>query len=57
MFSPEWRKYNNATVISESDIELAIDKDNKEAQEKVRKAKAEEEAKRREEEAQRRREQ
>ena len=29
MFSPEWRQYYNATEISEDDIMLAINKDNK----------------------------
>ena len=31
MFSPEWRKYNNATVLNEDEILLAINKDDKAA--------------------------
>lgn len=57
MFSPEWRKYNNATILNEDEIMLAINKDNKAVQKKIRKKKEAEEAKKREEEAQRRREQ
>ena len=37
MFSPEWRKYYNATELNDDDILLAINKDDKVAQERIRK--------------------
>ena len=57
MFSPEWRKYNNAVVLNEDELLLAINKDDKAAQERIRKKQEAEKAKKAEEEAQRRREQ
>ena len=57
MFSPEWQKYYNAAPLNEDEIMLAINKDDKAAQERIRKKKEAEERKKREEEAQRRREQ
>ena len=57
MFSPEWRKYNNAVVLNDDEILLAINKDDKAAQERIRKRQEAEKAKKAEEERQRRREQ
>jgi hypothetical protein len=57
MFSPEWRKYYHATELNEDEILLAINKDDKAAQERIRKRKEAEERKKAEEAAQRKREQ
>ena len=57
MFSPEWQTMNNAVELNEDEIALAVDKDNKAAQERIRKAREEKERKKQEEEKQRKREQ
>lgn len=57
MFSPEWQKYYHAVELNEDELMLAINKDDKAAQERIRKKKEAEAAKKAEEEAQRRREQ
>ena len=57
MFSPEWRKYYNATELNDDDILLAINKDDKAAQERIRKRQEAEAKKKADEEAQRKREQ
>lgn len=57
MFSPEWRKYYNATELDEDQILLAINKDDKAAQERIRKKQEAEAKKKAEEERQRKREQ
>ena len=57
MFSPEWRKYYNAVELNEDELMLAINKDDKAAQERIRKRQEAEAKKKAEEEAQRKREQ
>lgn len=57
MFSPEWRKYYHATELNEDEILLAINKDDKAAQERIRKRQEAEAEKKAEEERQRKREQ
>ena len=39
MFSPEWQRMNSAVAISEDELILSVDKDNKEVNERIQKAK------------------
>ena len=57
MFSPEWVEMNNAANISEDELALELNAQDRAAAERIRKKKEEQEAKKAEEERQRKREQ
>lgn len=57
MFSPEWLAVNGSSKVSDDELALAVDAQDKEAMERLRKAKEAEEAKKKEEEMRKKREQ